>query len=450
MKISSRLSLTFSVIASTLFIAFSLTVYFFSANYRKEDFQDRLKERVEITEKIFLEKDSFSPSEFEKINDQFLHTLPEETEEVVEIQPNKPLKLEHDYPEEIREKLESTETLEFESGKMQGMSKIFHVNGKDYLIIVTAIDKVGLQNLTFLKSLLTFIFLGGVPLIFITSIIIAKRALLPISNKIDLANSISASNLHQRLTIYNENDELGKMAIAFNKVLDRLEASFEAQKAFIRNASHEIRNPLTAILGEAEIAISKSRSREDYKESLSVVLSEAETLNSTVNNLLQLSKVNANEENILYEVISFNHFLIHTKENYDFQNPDNLVTLTILEGDETSNFNVLANTNLLNTAIINLIDNASKFSSNQPVEIELTSSEDHIELKITDKGIGIPEKDLEKIITPFYRGNNAIKIKGSGIGLSLSSKIIELHKGTLEIKSELSSGTEIVVKLPLI
>ena len=450
MRISTRLSIKFSTISSTIFIAFASTVYFFSSNYRQRDFQERLKERIVITEKIFLEKETFSPIELEKINNQFLHTLPKETEEVILIKHGREPVFKYDYPREIKNKLLVKEIYNFENNDAQGASRIFQVNGKNYLIIVTAVDQIGLQNLFFLRNIILLLALIGIPLIFIGSFIISKRALLPISKKIDKANSISASNLNQRLIVYNSNDELGKMAIAFNKLLDRLEASFEAQKSFIRNASHEIRNPLTAIMGEAEVAISKSRSNNEYLESLTIVLNEAERLNATVNNLLQLSKVEGSEENIRYEPIRFDEFLNELKESFDFLNPKNKIKLNVPEVSEKVTFTISGNKNLLKTAIINLFDNACKFSNNGKVYIALSQNSSNLTLTITDNGIGIDKKDIEKITTPFYRGNNARKIKGSGSGLSLSSKIINLHKGTLEVKSSSEIGTEVRVNLPLL
>lgn len=451
MKISTRLSATSSIIASSIFIVFGITIYLFSSNYRKYDFQERLKERVLITEKIFLEKDSFSPAELEKITDQFLHTLPEETEEVFLIQQHGDTpEFKYSYPLEIRDELVTNDTFDFEDSDTQGMSRIFQVKGKKYVVIVTAIDKIGLQNLIFLKNIIMLLVLIGIPMIFIGSFIITRRALLPISKKIDKANSISASNMHQRLIVVNPDDEIGKMAIAFNHLLDRLENSFDAQKSFISNASHEIKNPLTAIMGEAEITTSKPRTNEEYLESLNVILTESETLNSTVNNLLQLSKVAANEEKIQYENIQFDKCLKEVKNSYDFLNPENKLYLNIATPKEKQFYSISGNKNLLNTAIINLFDNACKFSSNKKVNVLLTSNANQLILVIKDKGIGIDDKDIEKIMTPFYRGNNAMKIKGSGIGLSLSSKIINLHKGILEVKSQIKIGTEVHVIFPLI
>jgi signal transduction histidine kinase len=448
MKISTRLAITFSIISSVIFITFGLTIYVFESNYRKQSFQERLKQRVVITEKIFLEKESFSPIDLEKITNQFLHTLPEETEEVIQIKKNFEPVFKYKYPKKVKSDLSKNNTLEFEYSEIQGESGIFNVKGKEYLIIVTAVDHVGLKNLSFLKNIIIILVLLGIPLISIGSFIIARRALLPISKKIDKANTITATNLHQRLNVHNPNDELGNMAIAFNKLLDRLEESFEAQKAFIRNASHEIRNPLTAIMGEAEVINSRVRTTEEYQKSLTTILSEAETLNLTVNNLLQLSKVNANEESINYHTLQFNDFLIEIKESFDFLNPKNQVSLS-LEND-SKEFSISGNKNLLKTAILNLFDNACKFSSNNKVEVSLKKDKNWLILSVKDLGIGIENNEVKKIITPFYRGNNVINIKGSGIGLSLTSRIINLHEGVLEINSEIGIGTEVQVILPLI
>ena len=448
MKISTRLAITFSIIASALFVAFGLTIYIFSSNYRQENFQERLKERVIITEKIFLEKESFSPADLKIITNQFLHTLHKETEEVIQLNKAIDPVYKYNYPEEVKRQLPTLPTFGFQDAEIQGESSLFKVKGIDYLIIVTAVDVVGLKNLSFLKHLIIILVLLGIPLLSLSSFILAKRALVPISKKINKANTISATNLHQRLIVHNPNDELGSMAIAFNKLLDRLEASFEAQKAFIRNASHEIRNPLTAIMGEAEVINSRVRTTAEYQKSISTILSEAETLNSTVTNLLQLSKVDANEETIQYQSIVLNDLLHEIKVGFDFMNPINQVILDVQ--DDSQKTLISGNTNLLKTAILNLFDNASKFSSNNIVEVGLKNDKNWLVLTIKDKGIGIGNEDIKNVLTPFCRGNNVININGSGIGLSLASKIINLHGGELQINSQLGIGTEVQVTLPSI
>ncbi len=446
MKISTRLSIIISLTSSCILIIFGATIYLFVSFYQQQNFQDRLKKRLVITENFFLEKEFFSPSEFEKIRSQFLHVLPKETEEVIEIKKGETPVFQHQYTEELKKKLVKKKTYSFRDNELQGESKVFLVNRKEYLIVVTAIDEVGIQALSFLMGRIVLLTLLGIPLVFTVSFVLTKKYLLPISKKIQHANMISASNLDQRLKVINPNDEIGELATAFNKMLDRLEVSFKAQKSFISNASHEIKNPLTAIMGEAEVAMSRKRTAAEYQESLNNILAESDTLNSTVNNLLQLSKITGNEEGILYNNFKFNDFLIEIRDSYNYLNSNNKLILNI----EKEDFHIIGNKNLLKTAIINLFDNACKYSSNNLVKIELSRKENRLNLTIKDQGIGIKDTDLKKVFEPFYRGNNTRQIKGSGIGLSLCSKIFSIHKGTLQIESTLGVGTHVHVKLPLV
>ncbi len=447
MKISTRLSLAFSLIASTIFVVFGVSIYWFAANHRNAEFQERLEERVLITEKIFLEKESFTQSEFDIIAKQFSNTLTKETEEVIEIKGEKKYVFSHNYPQEIANNFLLKNTYYFEHKNFQGLSKRFRIKGKDYLIIVTAVDETGLQNMAFLKKRIILLIIIGIPLVLLGSFAITKRALVPLTEKIKHANAIGATNLHQRLHVINPEDEIGKLAIAFNNLLDRLEASFEAQKAFISNASHEIKNPLTAIIGEAEIAVSKLRNPEEYTESLNHILMEAETLNTTVSNLLQLSKITANEAGVSFEHIDFSAFLKEVKTSFDFVTPDNNIKLILQE--KNAQTRTFGNKGLLKAALFNILDNACKFSSNGEVLVEMPATDKGLLLQITDKGIGISKSDIVKIKEPFYRGNNTLQIKGSGIGLSLTDKIINLHQGELAIQSELGEGTVVEITLPL-
>ena len=446
MKISTRLSLTVSMIVSAIFLVFSLVIYKFSSEHRQNVFKERLKQRVLITEKLFLEKDSFSPKELETITDQFLHTLPEETEAVINFDDETILIYQEKYGTDLWKKISSEETVYFNLKKTAGMSRIFKIKGHNYLVVVTALDNIGLENLAFLKTLLILLALIGIPVISASSFIMNYRAFLPLSEKIEKANTISATNFNQRLMVYDSGDEIDQLAIAFNNLLDRLEASFNSQKSFIRNASHEIKNPLTAIMGEAEITVSKTRTSDQYIESLNIVLAQAERLNITLNNLLQLSNISSNEGEFKLVKINIQDLLFKIKSDYNFINPENKIVIPVIKLDDKT---VFGNEQLLKSAITNLIDNACKFSANQEVLINFSVLKPMLNLYISDNGIGISEEDKELILSPFYRGKNALKIKGSGVGLALASKIISIHKGTLQIDSKLDTGTNITVSFPI-
>lgn len=446
MKISSRISVVFSIISSVVILLFGIIIYQLEKNHAITDFSNALKNRVNTTEQFFLEQDAFSESEFETIKNQFTQKLFEETEEVIDISQNNPPTFKHEYTPDLKRNLLANDTYSFFDNKRQGESKIFTVKGKKYLIIVSANDKVGRQNLSFLLKIIALLTLVAIPIIFLIGFAYSKKALLPIRKKIEKANRISASNLNERLRIINPNDEIGQLAVAFNNLLDRLEKSFQTQKSFISNASHEIKNPLTAIMGEAEIAVSKTRSKEEYIDSLNIILSESERLDLTVNNLLQLSKVTANEELIQFERTEFVSFVKGIINQYGFINSNHQITFNT--ASNTLNQKALINSNLLKTALINVIDNACKFSKNKAVKIDLHIIDNNFSLSIQDFGIGIPQKELKQITEPFYRGSNTISISGSGIGLALSSKILKLHNGSLSIKSEEELGTTVTILIP--
>jgi len=448
MKISTRIAVVFSLISSVILIVFGLSVYFYSKSNIETSFFERLNKRVGVTENYFLEKDSFSPTEFGKIKAQFSHTLNGEKEEIIQINSSVGSIFKYDYPKSVRGKMLSSNTLMFTYGKRQGESKVFKVEDNTYLVIVTAENVTGHNDLSFLMNCIVFFILIGIPILFVLFFIITKNTLRPISIKIERANEISATNLHQRLEVVNPKDEIGQTAIAFNRMLDRLEKSFESQKSFISNASHEIRNPLTAIMGEAEIASSQKRTSSEYQASFSIILAESERLNSTLTNLLQLSKISVNESAIKMEIIQLDTFVYELKENFSFVNPNHKICLEFPQTNSRIRYKITGNKGLLKTAILNVFDNACKYSENNIVNVELLKRSGSVSLSVIDKGIGIPVMDLSSIGTPFKRASNSFSVQGSGIGLSLTKKIMTLHKGEIIIESTENEGTKVTFRIP--
>lgn len=452
MKIRHKITLAFSLVVIIILLLMGGTVYFFSAEYRKNEFYNRLKQRTDITEKIQLEKHHFSAEENAKIQEQFLNKLPEETEEVIPLTHSFRHQLQHAYPEPFLEKLLQRKEAYFQTAERQGAGKIFHVNGHDYLVLLTAVDRIGIRMMDHLQTVIIIALALAMMGVGVVSYLVAASLLKPISQKIRTANSISASNLHERLTVVNPDDEIGELAIAFNNLLDRVAKAFEAQRLFIDNASHEIRNPLTAIMGEAEVALEKQRTPETYIDSLKSISLEADRLNVLVNNLLQLSNINHKQVDFKTGLVDVKELLEHTCETLYHICPGHQVKLdACAEAGNLSAWLIEGNHQLLETAFINLLDNASKFSFHEEVRVSIHRSSGHwVVVTIQDKGVGIPEEDLTRITQPFHRADNVRQIKGTGIGIPLTLKIIELHKGTFYIESTLHQGTRVQVALPAV
>lgn len=451
MRIRDKLTLSFSITVSLILLVFSFTIHFFSSQYRKNEFYNRLKQRVDITEKMFLERENFKPEDFKRIEDQFLNRLPRETEEVIPLTKDFHLQLKQNYPPEFLNELAEREVAYFEQDDRQGSGRIFHLKEGDFVVILTAVDQVGIRMMSYLITIIVLSLAGSILAIIFISYLYSGRMLNPISKKIQKANAISVKNLHERLMVYDPEDEIGELAIAFNKMLDRLTTAFEAQKSFIDNASHEMRNPLTAIIGETEVTLEKERTQEEYKDSLKSIAHEADRLNNLVNNLLQLATISYRDVAFKRELVDVKQLLSETKNKFDYAFPENKVSLKFDEPVNKKPIFINGNSHLLQTALLNIIDNASKFSFSNPVDVHIDSPvKGTISIAVRDTGVGIPEDDIPKVTQPFHRAANVRNIRGTGIGIPLTVKIIELHKGSFEIHSELNKGTEAKIILPTV
>ena len=448
MKIRHKLFLSFSTVGSIILLIFGITIYLFSSNHKKQEFYNQLSHRVNITEKMFLEKDHFSEKDFEKIRQEFLHTLPEEEEEVIKIGDAGIESVQYDYPKDFIRNIITNSHAWFEEGDRQGAGKYFHLDGKDYIVIVTAIDNSGIKKLIYLRGIIITGLIVCIFLFSLLSVPLSARIIKPLSYKIRMANMISANNLHQRLTGISSKDEIGELAIAFNHLLDRIENAFETRKRFISNASHEIRNPLTAIINEADISLEKKRTGDEYRESLNSISTEAERMQLLVDNLLELSKISDADTSFQFDYLPLIPLVEEVVKKYGFTGKENQIKVIIKEQPSGFDPGIWGNKNLIMSALTNIIDNACKFSNGKEVLITLSSEAQNAVITVQDEGIGIPEEDLNHITEAFYRASNARTIKGSGIGITLARRIVEIHKGELLISSKIGEGTEVKIYLP--
>lgn len=444
MKLRHKLAFTYGLLTVGLLTIFGLTVYYFESEHRKEEFYKQLKNRVEITEKMVLERSAFTQEAFEKIREQFLNKLPKETEDVVPLVSGWRSQLTVNCPDNFLQELENTGEAIFTQGDRQGAGRVFYLEGGDYAVVITATDEEGLELLGNLKRLLIVTLCVAAVITFLVSYLVAKVILRPVSATIREANTISANNLNYRLPVSDTDDELGQLALAFNGMLERIEQTFQSQKRFVADASHEIRNPLTSILGEAELALEKERTIEEYRLALSQIYQEADRLNRLVNNLLQLSVITTSAPDVKKEKVPAHELVKEAVSIFMRQHPGcNIVT-------ESSVIRpVLVNRNLIVNAILNLLDNACKFSDNSEVKVSMKETEQAVCISISDSGIGIPEQDIPRIRQPFFRSENVRQIPGTGIGIPLTVKIVELHGGSLHINSVLNKGTTVILQIPV-
>jgi signal transduction histidine kinase len=288
---------------------------------------------------------------------------------------------------------------------------------------------------------------------FLLSIYFSKHIFVPIKEITVKVKEISSENIHLRLEPAkgNNNNEINELINTFNDLLSRIETAFETQKNFISNASHELGTPLTAIIGEADVALMKVRSVDEYQEAIQHILQQAERLDQITKSLLFLAQTGYREKGSNFEMVRLDEVLWQTHEIITKLNPLNKIQIDLsLLPEDPRKLKVYGNKQLLQMAIANILNNACKYSGNKTVDVYLASTDKHIILTIKDQGIGIPESEMPFIYDPFFRASNTKLFEGYGIGLPLTRNVIKLHKGELLVKSDVGVGTIVTIKLPLL
>jgi signal transduction histidine kinase len=220
------------------------------------------------------------------------------------------------------------------------------------------------------------------------------------------------------------------------------------EKRFISNASHELSTPLTSISSQLEVALLQDRPTNEYKKVLESVLKDAQDLHQLTRNLLEIAKAGTNGD-IALEKLRIDEILIRAHGDVIHQNTGYKIELDFPELPEDENeCSVFGNTHLLNSAFRNIIENGCKYSPDNKTRVELLFNDPGIRIIFSNKSEFLPTEEIEKMFEPFYRGSNAGEKPGVGLGLTLTRRIIALHKGTLTVKSDPEKGTVFMVSLP--
>jgi signal transduction histidine kinase len=319
-----------------------------------------------------------------------------------------------------------------------------------YFIIVSAKNYYNSHHLILLKKVLLAGGLISILIIIYFTYLFSLNFFNPINKIIAKVNSISTDNIHLRLDENQNTVEINRLATTFNNLLNRMEIAIETNKNFISNASHEFGTPLTAIIGEADVALMKDRTSVEYQETLQKILKQSERLNKISQSLLFLAQLGYKENKLNYTILRTDELIMHANEIMNQLIPKNNIKIDFdLLPENPKKLKVLGNKELLILAMTNILTNACKYSSNKLVVVSLASTDNEIVIIFKDQGIGIPESELPFIFDPFYRASNTAAYDGYGIGLPLTQNIIKIHKGELTISSVLHKGVTIQVKLPV-
>jgi signal transduction histidine kinase len=452
MRIRTRLTLQFVGIVAVIMMISHIGIYFFSAEYRENQFYDRLRDKANTTAELLIKVDAVS-AELLKIIDKNKKDLLFQENVTVYNYLNEVLYTNNDdldfgSSEEFLNSIRLNGEQRVSEGDVELIGVQYVDNYNRFVVTASAIDKFGRLKLLHLRNILLISFLSILAIVAVTGWVYAGRALKPISNIVNKVNTISATNLGTRLDEGNKIDEIAQLSATFNEMLNRIETTFQMQKTFVANASHELKNPLTVITSQVEVILLRERTPEEYKQTLASVLEDVRRLNQVSLRLLDLARLNSDEATIDFKPVRIDELIWKCKDDLTEKHPEYKIVFTPELPEEERQLVVMANEYLLSTAIINLMDNACKFSENKEVNVHLQTMGSRTIIQIKDQGRGISEADLPNIFEPFYRSTNVVSIPGHGIGLSLVDKIIKFHKAQISVSSQPGKGTTFTITIP--
>lgn len=304
------------------------------------------------------------------------------------------------------------------------------------------------EKINTLRRLSLFFFPLIVLVSSVMSWLLAGKALAPIVKIKSLAEHVKQGKLQNRIETEPSGKEIDDLVTIFNEMLESVQRSFDVQKRFTSDVSHEIRSPLTSLRGSIEVALRKKRSPEEYEEILRTNLSDIFRLSKITDNLLLLAKADNNILELGKQWFDINLLLKNIVERMRYNAISAGVTLSeeYYEGLE-----LYVDIDLLDQAFSNLIDNAIKYTrQGGKVTIKTNRESDAITVSVSDTGTGIPEDEIPHIFNRFYRANKERprKLGGTGLGLAIAQLIINAHNGNITVKSSLGSGTDFIITFP--
>lgn len=332
-----------------------------------------------------------------------------------------------------------------------GSRRLFYkeVDGYANILLIASIDTSSYLDIISSNEYNSLLFLFS-PLIAALAVffgwLVSKVAIIPIKKIAQTTEKIGVHDLSQRVPV-NSSDEIGSLARSFNLMADRLEDSFNSQKHFISDASHELKTPLASMKTSVTHALSSEKSPKEYQKTLGLVNKRIESMETLINDLLFLARADERGIKASDEAVDISLVITELREIFNpfFEDRDIEFDTRLEEG-----LFVKVKRNLLIRLLTNLLDNAAK-SINRSGSISITTKSEarNAVITISDTGEGIPPEHVEKIFERFYKmPGSRTAAGGSGLGLSICKKIVIEAGGDISLKSALGKGSIFTVKLP--
>lgn len=453
MKSRHKITLLFTLLVTLILLGVSFSVYYFASLERRQLFKKRLTARANNNAQIYSYFGDSSRPVLNHTNS--MEMLPRRTVEIFTLTGRLIYRYHGEKDDSIRvdadvigEAIRSGEYL-FEDGTREAIA-IRYSDEKvgRFIVAVAAFDHDGWLQLEKLRRIFILTLLIGIAATLVAGTVFSKQLLKPVARIISEVNDISSNNLSHRIPVNEPRDELDQLAATFNKLLDRLQESFIAQRRFISNASHELSTPLTSISSQLQVTLQRERSTEEYRGVMQSVQEDVVQMRELTKSLLEIAKTGASDGIELKEV-RIDEVLLKVMGDVKKGNPHYAVELDFQDPTPDDwGFLVFGNSDLLYIAVKNLVENGCKYSIDNTSRVRLSFADSYAIIEVNNNGEAIASDEMENIFHPFYRSANAAGKTGFGLGLALALRIARLHKGSLEVISDEARGTCFKMILP--
>ena len=278
---------------------------------------------------------------------------------------------------------------------------------------------------------------------------IARHGIRPVEEIAATARRITSTNLRERIGSEGYPSELASLAGTFNEMLTRLEESFERISRFTADIAHDLRTPVNNIRGEAEVALARSRTVDEYRDVLESSLEEAVRLSELIGDLLFLARAESPSTDLHREHVNIGELLTTVRDYYDASATDAGILLVVNDGAESLSSEL--DRSLMLRAVSNLVSNAIAHTpTGGTVTLAATDEDAAIRIEVSDTGGGIPTEALPSVFDRFFRvdPSRSKASGGSGLGLAIVQSILTIHGGAAEILSQLGRGTRVTLRIP--
>jgi two-component system, OmpR family, sensor histidine kinase ArlS len=455
MPVRLRITLIFSALVFIILSIVCSGIYYFSYQARLNNIRTRLTNRAITTARLLSQREIFDRTLIQRIDSSTTIALKDKAVQAYDYQ-NRRIYRYSDLPNDTLtitpEQIEETRTKGsylFYSGEKEAIAYYYVAGSISIVIFVAGEDVEGKESLKSLLRILLLSFLIGNIFVLISGYFFSRGLLQPISKISQDVADISAQNLTRRIETGQTKDEWYQLSVTLNELLNRLQDSFEMQRRFIANASHELSTPLTAISSQLEVTLQREREAAEYKKVMQSIYQDVQHMNKLTQTLLEFAKASGNSGGLEIDLIRIDEILLTLPAEISKINSAYSVKLEFEDlPEEEESLLVFGNATLLFTAINNIVINACKYSLNQQALVKLSVGIHQATITVTDNGQGIPEEEIENIFQPFYRIDENRSAGGFGLGLPLAYRIIKIHKGHIKVHSVMGQGSTFTIQLP--